>query len=110
MKLLLIFINALLSNTNAKYGPDGHGDEMTLDKRLGVNQAYSKSGVKTDKHELKISISKLISRNGLHSYVGPINQVACLPPCLSPMFLSFLTHEPLARSKHRPAGQTCTFL
>ena len=59
MKLLLIFINALLSNTNAKYGPDGHGDEMALDKRLGVNQAYSKSRVKTDKHELKISISKL---------------------------------------------------
>ena len=44
MKLLSIFINALLTITTAEYGPDGHNDEMNLERRWGVN--HSESGEK----------------------------------------------------------------
>ena len=37
-------------------------------------------------------------------------QAACIMSCLSPMFLSFLTREPVEGSKQRLAGKTCTFL
>ena len=33
MKLLSFFINALLTITTAKDGPDGHNDEMNLERR-----------------------------------------------------------------------------
>ena len=37
MKLLLLFINALFSITNANHAQDGD-DEMNLERRSGVNQ------------------------------------------------------------------------